>query len=95
MEVSEVVDAILTSFSYNRNDDDMLELIEELEKRVQRYRHSWSDDGNIAYGILVLLYGDYGTSPRNGWIEKDMEKILSQLRKNKDDIAIKKEMRND
>ena len=95
MEVSEVVDAILTSFSYNRNDDDMLELIEELEKRVQGYNHSWSDDRDIAYGILVLLYGDYGTSPRSGWIEKDMEKILSQLRKNKDDIAIKKEMRND
>lgn len=27
------------------------------------------DDVNNIYGALVVLYGDYGTSPRSGWIE--------------------------
>lgn len=30
---------------------------------------SIEDDVNNIYGTLVILYGDYGTSPRNGWIE--------------------------
>ena len=30
---------------------------------------SIEDDVNNIYGTLVMLYGDYGTSPRKGWIE--------------------------
>lgn len=30
---------------------------------------SIEDDVNNIYGTVVMLYGDYGTSPRKGWIE--------------------------
>lgn len=47
------------------------------------------DDVNNIYGTLVMLYGDYGTSPRSGWIEGDSIKkeIISTLTKTINDLA--------
>ena len=69
MNVDEIVEAILYSFQYNREDDDMLKLLDEVEARIGLCTREWTDDGNILFGFLVLLFGDYGTSPRSGWIE--------------------------
>ena len=70
MQVDEIVEAILYSFRYNREDDDMLKLLDEVEGRIDgTWTREWTDDGNILFGFLVLLFGDYGTSPRSGWIE--------------------------
>ena len=37
----------------------------------------WNEDEclNLYWTMFVLLYGDYGTSPRSGWIHKTPESI--------------------
>ena len=71
MQVEDIVRAIFWSFEYNRKTTYMIDLCQEVRDRVNRSilgRH-WTDDGNIIYGMLVVLWGDYGTSPRGGWLE--------------------------
>ena len=75
----EIVRAIISSFYYNRSREDMINLCEEVKKRIRKYNVEWTDDGNIFYGILVLLYGDYGTSPRGGWLESEAEEIIASI----------------
>lgn len=65
--------AIFDSYYYNRSVYHMIELCKEIEARINKKDVEWTDDGDIIYGILVLLYGDYGTSPRSGWMS-DMYK---------------------
>ena len=75
----EIVRAIIASFDYNRSREDMIKLCEEVKKRILTEEVDWTDDGNIFYGMLVLLYGDYGTSPRGGWLESDTEEIIASI----------------
>lgn len=75
----EIVRAIISSFYYNRRDKDMIKLCEEVKKRICNYNVEWTDDGNIFYGMLVILYGDYGTSLRSGWLESDTEEIIASI----------------
>lgn len=73
----EVVTSIFESFYYNRSISHIIDLCKEIIARV--YNNSeieWTDDGDIIYGILVLLYGDYGTSTRSGWIKENKENII-------------------
>ena len=73
------VKAILNSYAYNREFWYMVELCEEVFKRVQGVACAHSDDGDIIYGFLVLMYGEYGTSPRSGWITDNLEEITGCL----------------
>ena len=84
----EIVGAIVSSFYYNRSREDMINLCEEVKKRIRTDNVEWTDDGNIFYGILVLLYGDYGTSPRGGWLESEAEEIIASIN---EEIEILKE----
>lgn len=71
MKVSEIVRAIFNSYAYNREFSYMIKLCREVAERVNGCKNRNSDrtyDGDIIYGFLVLMYGDYGTSPRSGWI---------------------------
>ena len=71
MKVYEIVNAIFTSCAYNREFSYMIKLCQEVAERVNGYANRNSNrtyDGDIIYGFLVQLYGDYGTSPRSGWI---------------------------
>lgn len=45
-----------------------------------RSRESW--ELIYIWGVLVLLFGDYGTSPRYGWIDHPVEfkKFICQLK---------------
>ena len=73
----EVVPAIFDSFYYNRSVYHILDLCQEIKARVENNSEAeWTDDGDIIYGILVLLYGDYGTSPRSGWIKENKENVI-------------------
>lgn len=51
---------------------------------------SIEDDVNNIYGTLVMLYGDYGTSPRTGWIEGESikQEIIDTLIDKIKDLAI-------
>lgn len=62
-----------------------MRLLEELATRIAGNYCEWSDDGNIVYGTLVMLYGDYGVSTRAGWIDgddlkEDLIDLLGDLR---------------
>lgn len=68
----DTINALMTSFGYNRSKQDMFALYKEVIARMCDATCSdikWTDDGNIVYGYLICLYGDYGTSPRSGWFE--------------------------
>ena len=79
-EVYTTVKAIFTSYLYNREYKHIISLCDEVIKRVQRIKCvNWSDDGDIIYGILVIMFGDYGTSQRSGWIEEHIEDITECL----------------
>ena len=71
------VRAIFSSYAYNRNWSYMVELCREVLERTRGIFTSsnCTYDGDIIYGFLVLMYGDYGTSPRTGWIENYLDEI--------------------
>lgn len=77
-----VLDSMIMALSYERSDEEMIALYDELIKRFSRDMNvSWTDDGNIIYSTIVILFGDYGTSPRSGWftnniISDDLSKHL-------------------
>ena len=73
-----IVVAMLVSYGYNREKEYMIRVCEEVKKRVIRKPSiRWTDEGNIIYGTLILLYGNYGTSPRSGWFEN--EQIVKEI----------------
>ena len=39
----------------------------------------------ILWSVLVVMYGDYGTSPRYGWLEAEHRDILIEIIKKLDD----------
>lgn len=77
-EIRLAVRAIFSSYAYNRRYKYMIELCEEVNKRVCHYRYVPSDDGDIIYGFLVVMFGDYGTSPRSGWFDENITECISK-----------------
>ena len=87
----DTIDALLTSFMYNRSKKYMVTLYEEIIARMNDATSSdvkWTDDGNIIYGYLICLYGDYGTSPRSGWFENKEAKaaVLEFLKEDLEEV---------
>lgn len=74
--ISAVVVSIFDSFYYNRSTHHILNLCEEIKARLNNSEVDCTDDGDIIYGFLVSLYGNYGTSPRSGWIKENKEDII-------------------
>lgn len=62
-----ILDGLVCAISYSREEDHMLNLYDKLIKRFKNHNVMFTDDGNIVYSTMVMLYGDYGTSPRTGW----------------------------
>lgn len=76
----EIIRALLTSYIYNRDDGYMIEVLYEVKKRLEKDSSvNYTDDGNIIYGTLVCLYGDYGTSPRSGWFYAVDNRIVKEI----------------
>ena len=70
------VRAIFNSYAYNKEYRYMVDLCQEVLERVHGFKSSnRTYDGDIIYGYLVILYGDYDTLPRSGWIEDYTEEI--------------------
>ena len=80
-DIISVVNSVLSSYWYNRTAKCMVRLIKEVISRVnENYETEWTDDGDIIFGILVLMFGDYGVSPRAGWIDAEYKQdILKEL----------------
>jgi hypothetical protein len=73
-------DALDSVVWYNGYWDNVKEWIDDLEKLsgVETFYHPKSitiTDGGleVLWMICVLLFGNYGTSPRSGWVEKTKE----------------------
>lgn len=102
-EISTIYD-LLISFGYNRSTDDMIELCKELIVRVTgddwRYdKHKITDEGDIIYGYIIMLFGNYGTSPRSGWFEDEKENlvplIVDQIKQRLQELVTAKEIEED
>ena len=67
---------ILWSLWYNRDVDELINLCDELLKRINKTDgyFEWSDDANIVFGAMIHAYGDYGVSPRAGWFTDEQAK---------------------
>ena len=64
----------------NQKTDDNYLLIDEFPE--YKYEEYNDNQFNIFWMMLVLLYGDYGTSPRSGWLEmRNKEKIIEFIDK--------------
>lgn len=61
---------ILAAFWYNRSDSEVKEICEELKNRFSKHNCKHTTDGDDLYSTFIMFFGDYGTSPRSGWLEK-------------------------
>lgn len=76
----QITEAILTSYEYNYSDEYLIKVYEDVINRLESgpYRVP-TEEAHIINGIFVLLYGDYGTSPRYGWIDKDKQQVKDDI----------------
>lgn len=93
-----IIGSLLASLSYNRTEEYMVTIIEELLGRVKDTFpcYEWSDMGDIIYGYIVMMWGEYGTSPRSGWIElvhktSVIKELEQELKEYKRVVEIRKE----
>lgn len=67
--------SLIVSYSYNRTRYNVIEMLKCTKARVLNEGYNScnynNDDVNILFGAICLKYGDYGTSPRTGWIDED------------------------
>lgn len=94
MDVCEMATAMLTSLNYNRDTDYSIEVAYEILKRIKGYEHTdlelyaghntdeVRDDADIIFGSLVCAFGDYGTSPRYGWLDDETQypKLIATIK---------------
>lgn len=78
------IDSLITSYFYNRDREDIVNMIQGVINRILDEPYSsvnaGDDDTDILMGAIVIEFGDYGTSPRYGWIyEEHEEQILDVL----------------
>lgn len=87
MTATDYIYYLTTAFNYNRDTEYMVEVCNRVLYRIDK-THTWRcehkfDGEGIDYDVDILAssifvaYGDYGTSPRWGWIEdKDYEHVI-------------------
>ena len=85
---AQVIRSIVTSYDYNRSDAHLLRVIKNVISRfedkgpsVYNFIEDVREDADIFTGVIVLLYGDYGTSPRYGWLDSDKKDAVMKALK--------------
>lgn len=63
----QLLDKLTAALSYELADDEIFSLYYELMLRFERKECGFSNEGNFIYSSMVMVFGDYGTSPRTGW----------------------------
>lgn len=89
MDHNDLITGITTSLWYNLEIDALIKIYEAIIARIKHagYAQTVLQDEDLEFivdimmGIIAVIYGDYGTSPRFGWIEDDKVKndIISNL----------------
>lgn len=79
-------DAFFISLNYNGYEDIVSKLIDFIKDgETDIIRPDFIDDPvtELLWMILVIKFGNYGTSPRSGWIEtKNKDRAISLLQNN-------------
>lgn len=91
----DAINSFLSLACYNGYEEDVTDILNELHKmfestdkfdsakrpdwKVKCGRDKVDEFGGIFWSWLVLRYGDYGTSPRYGWIYKEDAKKLYDI----------------
>lgn len=90
---------MLWSLWYNRDVDELLDLCDELLKRINNTDDyfEWSDDADILFGSMILAYGEYGVSPRAGWFtdEKAKKECIEEIEEFRSEMLRVKERGED
>ena len=82
------VTALADVLSYNGYDDEIIKIYEYIKNNNQEFHVSYLETlpndvdspPRIFWSYLSMKYGDYGTSPRFGWIDNENKNtILEQL----------------
>ena len=87
MTVKDYIYNLITALNYNRNTDYTMEVCHRVLKRIkndyewrsehQYYGYIIDDDVDLIASAIFIAYGEYGTSPRYGWIlDNDVEKEI-------------------
>lgn len=87
MDAKRFLDCMATSLSYNMDYCDLTLILQGVLDRVDGTHDLLINDAaleeyvDFIYGTLVVAYGDYGTSPRSGWLNsKDKDLLIPVLR---------------
>ncbi len=69
--IKNAINTYITMLEYNRGYEHTLHVVEVALERVKTGKHTMylAEDDLDFYAFLVLLCGDYGTSPRFGWFD--------------------------
>lgn len=98
-EDSLYVSDMLWSLWYNRDVDELIDLCDELLKRINKTEgyFEWTDDANIVFGAMIHAYGDYGVSPRAGWFtdEKAKKECIEEIEEFRSEMLRVKERDDD
>lgn len=87
LTIEKLLDALDSVCWYNGYAQDrLLKIREEIMNCDDPYCYrcphewNWNDEGfQVIWMILVCLYGDYGTSPRGGWILTENKKEVIEF----------------
>lgn len=92
---AQVIYSIVISYNYNRSDAHLLRVIKNVisrfeDKGTPAYNliEDVREDADIFTGILVNLYGDYGTSPRYGWLDSDKKDAVMKALKDEYELEL-------
>lgn len=92
MNYEELINAIANVVFYNGYEDDLKNISDYIKyyDREEYYSFAYPKEilktykvdefPNIVWSLMVLMFGDYGTSPRFGWIDiENKDKALAFL----------------
>ena len=84
MDDYEWIESLVSSYFYNRERMSIICMIQGVINRILDKSYSelnaGDDDTDILMGAIVIQYGEYGTSPRFGWIyDEYKEGVLETL----------------
>lgn len=79
------IESLVRSYFYNRERMSLIVMIQGVINRILDKSYSelnaGDDDTDILMSAIVMQYGEYGTSPRFGWIyDEHKEKVLAHLK---------------
>lgn len=87
--IESFIDAAFGVLWYNYDNTYMCKTIKQIIRLINYERIEENEEAAFIYQELVLMFGDYGVSPRRGWIdEKYKNQILAAIDKYCHDMRI-------